>query len=87
MVKNSHLTHDDGLNKLLFDCFDETPLVLMCFASPLVTKFYDDKVKKVVSKDVQLLDFNEEFRGAKEGIAETQNKIKVEVVQGTINKF
>ena len=71
LLKNSMFMKDEALKEILNDCFEETPLVVMCFASPLVMKIYDTKTNQEYSKEMQLLDFKKEFEGATEGIRDT----------------
>ena len=87
VLKHSDLLEDEKTAEVLKACFQETPMVAMAFASPLVKKFNDYSTGEERVEMMDLLDFSKEFEGAKAGIKETGNAIKVEVVPATLERF
>ena len=84
VLKHSDLLEDEKTAEVLKACFQETPMVAMAFASPLVKKFNDYSTGEERVEMMDLLDFSKEFEGAKAGIKETGNAIKVNLSQ-TVN--
>ena len=50
------------------NCFQEKPVVLLAFASPLVKKIEKVATQKIDVSEMPLLDFSKEFAGAVNGI-------------------
>lgn len=65
---------------MLRKCFQETPVVLLAFASPLVRKIEDEMMNKHYISEMPLLNYEKEFAGALQGMQETRMNIKVAYV-------
>ena len=68
---------DQDMQNVLRMCFQEMPVVLMAFSSPLVRRVEDEATQRCFISEMPQLDFNQEFEGAIQGMQESRMAIKI----------
>lgn len=68
---------DQETQNILRMCFQEMPVVLLAYSSPLVRRIEDEATGRCFISEMPQLDFNREFEGAIQGMQDTRMAIKI----------